>query len=159
LTSFILDTLNAFTARESIHLPSADEIPEAAVLNFYLRSKVSAHVSIFQLNELPIPPLEAKQKQMLSAAAGKLSKKPDDVKERAKLEVFVARELCCLSLDDWKHPTGTFTFGGDSESKADLDEIIRLSIAEWGQVARKPRGSVYGCIDLTDSKPARNRAC
>jgi hypothetical protein len=51
-----------------------------------------------------------------------------DVKERAALEVFIARELYGLSLEDWKHLTGTFTFGG-GDSKAELDEIIRQSFA------------------------------
>jgi hypothetical protein len=56
---------------------------------------------------------------------------PRDVKERAALEIFIARELYELSLDDWKHLTGTFTFGSDSETKAELDEIIRQSLALW----------------------------
>ena len=58
-------------------------------------------------------------------------KNPRDVKERAPLEVFIARELYGLSLDDWKHLTSTFTFGGDSETKAELDEIIRQSLTLW----------------------------
>jgi hypothetical protein len=61
--------------------------------------------------------------------AEKLSKKPGDVKERAALEAFIARELYGLDAADWEHLTGTFTFGGDSESKQELDEIIRLSKA------------------------------
>jgi hypothetical protein len=56
----------------------------------------------------------------------RLSKKPEDVKERAKIEAFIARELYGLSLEDWKHLTGTFMFGGQSASKAELDEIISL---------------------------------
>ncbi len=54
------------------------------------------------------------------------------MKERAALEVFIARELYGLGAADWAHLTGTFTFGGDSDSKAELDEIIRLSRAGWG---------------------------
>jgi hypothetical protein len=57
-------------------------------------------------------------------------KNPRDVKEHAALEAFIARELYGLSLDDWKHLTGTFTFGS-GESKAELDEIIRQSLALW----------------------------
>ena len=57
---------------------------------------------------------------------------PRDVKERAALEVFIARELYGLSLEDWKHLTGTFTFGG-GESKAKLDDIIRQSLALWSK--------------------------
>lgn len=101
------------------------------ILNYYLRSKVSAHVNIFHVYELPIPSLDAKQREWLAKSAAKLSKKPDDFAERAKLEVFIARELYGLSREDWSHLTGTFTFGGDSDSKADLDEIIRLSTAHW----------------------------
>ena len=63
-------------------------------------------------------------------AAAKLLKNPREVKERAALEVFIARELYGLSLDDWKHLTGTFTFGS-GETKAELDEIIRLSLMPW----------------------------
>jgi hypothetical protein len=54
-----------------------------------------------------------------------------DVKERAALEVFMARDLYGLSLDDWKHLTGTFTFG-TGPTKAELDEIIRQSLVLRG---------------------------
>ena len=54
------------------------------------------------------------------------------MKERAALEVFIARDLYGLDAADWAHLTGTFTFGGESDSKAELDEIIRLSRAGWG---------------------------
>jgi hypothetical protein len=103
---------------------------DSFVLNYYIRNKVSAHVNIHQLNELPLPKLTAAQKKKLADSAAKLLKNPRDVKERAALEVFIARELYGLSLDDWKHLTSTFTFGG-GESKAELDEIIRQSLAIW----------------------------
>ena len=60
-------------------------------------------------------------------------KVPRDVKERAALEVFIARELYSLSLADWQHLTGTFTFGS-GDSKAELNEIIRQSLALWEKV-------------------------
>jgi hypothetical protein len=100
------------------------------VLNFYLRSKISATLNMFYMYELPIPKLSALQKKKLAEFAGKLLKNPRDVKERAALEAFIARELYGLSLDDWRHLTGTFTFGG-GDSKAELDEIIRQSLALW----------------------------
>ena len=100
------------------------------VLNFYLRSKISATLNMFYMYELPIPQLTAAQKKTLADSAAKLLKDPRDVKERAALEAFIARELYGLSLDDWKHLTGTFTFGG-GESKAELDEIIRQSLSHW----------------------------
>jgi hypothetical protein len=100
------------------------------VLNFYLRSKISATLNMFYMYELPMPELSAAQKKNLAEFAGKLLKNPRDMKERAALEVFIARELYGLSLDDWQHLTGTFTFGS-GESKAELDEIIRQSLALW----------------------------
>jgi hypothetical protein len=99
-------------------------------LNFYVRCKVSTGVSVHHLYELPVPELSAAQKSKLAEFAGKLLKNPRDVKERAALETFIARELYGLSPEDWQHLTGTFTFGG-GESKVELDEIIRQSIALW----------------------------
>lgn len=72
-------------------------------------------------------PLKMKK---LADAAAKLLKNPRDLAERAALEVFIARELYGLSLEDWKHLTGTFTFGSGT-TKAELDEIIRQSLALW----------------------------
>jgi hypothetical protein len=102
------------------------------VLNFYIRSKISANVNLFYLYELPIPKLIAAQKKKLSAAAANLLKDPHDIKERAALEVFIARDLYGLSLGDWQHLTGTFTFGS-GDSKAELDAIIRQSLALWAK--------------------------
>ena len=59
------------------------------------------------------------------------TRKSDDVNERAALEVFIARDLYGLDAADWEHLTGTFTFGGESESKQELDAIIRLSREAW----------------------------
>ncbi len=103
---------------------------DSFALNYYIRNKVSAHVNIHQLNELPIPKLSAAQKKKLADFAGKLLQDPRDVAERAALEVFIARELYGLALADWQHLTGTFTFGG-GDSKAELDGIIRQSLALW----------------------------
>ncbi len=102
------------------------------VLNFYVRSKVSTGVSVHHLFETPIPKLTAAQGKNLTAAATKLLKNPHDVPERAALEVFIARDLYGLSRDDWQHLTGTFTFGS-GETKAELDEIIRQSLALWAK--------------------------
>jgi hypothetical protein len=99
-------------------------------LNFYVRSKVSTGVSVHHLYELPIPNLDPPARKQLAGTADKLLKNPRDVKERAALEVFIARELYGLSLDDWKHLTATFTFGS-GPTKDELDEIIRLSLNLW----------------------------
>ncbi len=100
------------------------------IVNYYLRSRVSTSVSMFYIYELPIPKLSVLQKKKLADSAAKLLKNPRDVKERVLLETFIARELYGLSLEDWQHLTGTFTFGS-GESKAELDEIIRQSLALW----------------------------
>lgn len=101
------------------------------VLNYYIRNKISATVNMFYAYELPIPKLTAKQRERLAEGAAKLSKKPGDTAGRAKLEVFIARDLYGLDAADWEHLTGTFTFGGESESKRELDAIIRLSREGW----------------------------
>ena len=103
-------------------------LSNSLVLNYYIRSKVTTHVSLFQFLELPVPEIKPTTRKRLVSCATKLLKNPRDVKERAALEIFIARELYGLSLDDWKHLTGTFTFGS-GETKAELDEIIRLSLA------------------------------
>ena len=99
-------------------------------LNYYIRSKMSATVNMFYIYELPVPRLTSAHKQKLAACAAKLLKDSHNVKERAALEVFIARDLYGLSLDDWKHLTGTFTFGS-GPTKEELDEIIRQSLALW----------------------------
>jgi hypothetical protein len=103
---------------------------DSLTLNYYIRSKMSATVNMFYIYELPVPEVSAAQKKKLAEAAAKLLKNPRDVKERAALETFIARELYGLSSDDWKHLASTFTFGS-GESKAELDEIIRQSVALW----------------------------
>lgn len=100
------------------------------VLNFYIRSKISATLNMFFMYELPVPKLTAAQKKKLADSAAKLLNDPRAVSERAALETFIARELYGLTKDDWKHLTGTFTFGG-GESKAELDDIIRQSLKLW----------------------------
>ena len=52
----------------------------------------------------------------------------------AALEVFIARNLYGLSLDDWKHLTGTFTFGSGT-TKEELDETTRQSLVPWSRSA------------------------
>jgi hypothetical protein len=104
------------------------------VLNYFVRSKVSAHVNIHQLYELPVPELTLAQKKKLAESAAKLLRKPRDVRERAALEVVIARELYGLSFEDWQHLTGTFTFGSGA-TKEELDEIIRQSLVLWKTAA------------------------
>jgi hypothetical protein len=53
-----------------------------------------------------------------------------DAKERARLEVLVAREAYGLDADDWLHLTGTFTYGS-GDTKAEMDEIIARSREPW----------------------------
>ncbi len=100
------------------------------VLNYYVRNKVSTGVSVFQLYELPIPKLAGKLRARLVAAAEKLLASPHDVKERAKLEVVIAKEVYGLDIDDWRHLTSTFTYGS-GDSKGELDEITARSLELW----------------------------
>jgi len=99
-------------------------------LNFYIRNKMSATVNMFYAYELPIPNLADKLRVMLVAGAEKLLADPHDVKERAKLEVLIARDAYGLEAADWQHLTGTFTYGS-GDTKAELDAIIARATAEW----------------------------
>jgi hypothetical protein len=100
------------------------------VLNYYIRNKISANVNLFYLYELPIPKLADKLRAKLAAAAEKLLALPHDTKERARLEVLVAREVYGLDAADWQHLTGTFTYGS-GDTKAELDDIIARSRELW----------------------------
>ena len=55
---------------------------------------------------------------------------PHDTKERARLEVQVAREVYGLDAEDWQHLTSTFTYGS-GDTKAELDDIIARSRELW----------------------------
>jgi hypothetical protein len=100
------------------------------LMNYYVRSKVSANLNISSIEELPIPKLADKLRAKLVAAAEKLLASPHDTKERARLEVLVAREVYDLDAADWQHLTGTFTYGS-GDTKAELDEIIARSRELW----------------------------
>lgn len=120
---------------EQVHL-DVDEarsflaLLNSLVLNYYIRSKISATLNMFYMYELPVPKLSAAHKEKLAESAAKLLKNPHDVPRRAALEVFIARDLYGLSREDWQHLTGTFTYGSGG-TKAELDEIIRRSLALW----------------------------
>lgn len=107
-------------------LLSLSAILNSLTANYFMRNKVSANLNISFLEELPIPKLSDKLRTKLAAAAEQLLAEPRDVKERAKLEALVARDVYGLDTGDWQHLTGTFTFGGGA-SKAELDEIIGRS--------------------------------
>ncbi|MFH1052381.1 MAG: N-6 DNA methylase [bacterium] len=121
-------------------------------LNFYIRNKISANLTMNFIYELPIAGASEEIKQEIIAKGFSLlyrksnKKQYNDLKKelnvevdeskdlaelRAELEVLIARDLYGLNLDDWKHLTSTFTFGGKSETKQELDEIIKISCEIW----------------------------
>lgn len=116
--------------KQDIHLLLG--LANSLTLNFYIRSKVSAHVSAFQFLELPAPKANALQKQKIGDLVNELLKKPRSINERAELEVIIARDLYGLSRSDWTHLTDSFTFGSGA-TKEELDEIIRLSRLLWSK--------------------------
>jgi|GEM_PF-3262912 len=93
---------------------------------------ILAGMQVFESNKAVGVPCRSflRLRARLVAAAEKLLADPRDVKERAKLEVLVAREVYGLVAGDWQHLTGTFTFGGGA-SKAELDQVIALSRAAF----------------------------
>ncbi|HEY3875586.1 MAG TPA: N-6 DNA methylase [Candidatus Kapabacteria bacterium] len=116
-------------------------ILNSLTLNYYIRNKISANVSISFLYEMPVPKAKAALKtrivelsrQLLLASdtkgyfseLGKV-KKIDPISARAELEVLIARDLYGLDVKDWEDLTSTFTYGSDS-TREELDSIIAAS--------------------------------
>jgi len=122
------------------------------VLNYYIRNKISTNLNIFFVNELPIAEASDIDKQRIIELGFNLlyrkSNRDDfeDLKNelkieidetrdlaemRAELEIIIAKNLYQLNKSDWEYLTSTFTFGGASETKAELDKIIALSREMW----------------------------
>ncbi len=122
------------------------------VLNFYVRNKITAHLNLFSINELPIAEASDIDKQRLVELGFKLlyrksnrddfedlknelkieiDERRDLAEMRAELEIIIAKNLYQLNKSDWEYLTSTFTFGGASETKAELDRIIALSREMW----------------------------
>ncbi|MCX6154838.1 MAG: hypothetical protein NT007_11840 [Candidatus Kapabacteria bacterium] len=49
---------------------------------------------------------------------------------RAELEILIAKKLYNLTSSDWDYICSSFVFG-ETDTKAELDEIIRLSKEYW----------------------------
>jgi len=119
-------------------------------LNYYIRNKISANLSMTFMYELPFPLVKDIQlyKQIVELGFNllyhssnaklygalakelkiKTTKNFDAVKTRAALEVLIAKELYGITKEEWKYLTSTFVYGDASETKKELDEIIKESI-------------------------------
>ena len=113
-----------------------------------MRSKISSHSSMFKVYELPIPEADENLLKIINKKSFNLlshfnekelyedlrrelefkAEKIDSIKERAELEVIIAKELFKLNKDDWEYLCSTFIYDGDSVTKKELDKIIALSI-------------------------------
>jgi len=125
-------------------------ILNSLVLNYYIRNKISATLNMFYTYELPIPEVDETVKNQIvekgftllyaksdSALYEELRQEleisPIDTEKlnlerlRAELEVIIAKQLYKLSVSDWQYLTSTFTYGGDSATKKELDQIIEIS--------------------------------
>jgi hypothetical protein len=121
-------------------------------LNYYIRNKISANLTMNFIYELPIAEAtEELEKEIIQKGFSLLYKKSnspdfDDLRKelkvevteeqdlaklRAELEILIARGLYGLDKSDWEYITSTFVYGGDSDTKAELDEIIRYSLEIW----------------------------
>lgn len=133
---------------DKIDLVYIMSIFNSLTLNYYIRNKISANLTMNFIYELPFPETTKKHKDNiaklgLSLLYNKSNKKvykkfvtetglnineeQDLVKIKAELEVYIAKELFKLSKSDWEYLTSTFVYGGDSPTKKELDEIIRYS--------------------------------
>lgn len=117
-------------------------------LNYYIRNKISANLTMNFIYELPIPgENEAVKKELIRKGMQLLVAKSvpglfeglaeevgetfdtgiDEIETRAGVEVLIARDLYGLSPEEWEYITSTFIYGDQSESKQELDRIIARS--------------------------------
>ena len=122
------------------------------VLNYYLRSKITSHASFYFIYELPIPEITETHRQVLVEKGAQLlyhindkrkykplmkelgvepEKKIDPIKLRGDIEIFIAKELYGLSKEDWEYITSTFVYGGESETKKELEQIIQYTLSNY----------------------------
>ena len=116
-------------------------------LNYYIRNKISANLTMNFIYEMPIATSNEIEKQKIVELGFSLLYRKsnkiefEDLKNqlgieidyskelellRAELEVLIARDLYKLSPKEWDYVCSTFKYGG-GESKVELDEIIKLS--------------------------------
>lgn len=140
---------NQVSSKEILFLMS---LFNSLTVNYYIRNKVSANLNMFFIYELPIAEANSELKEKISSFAFNLlyeksnkgdfedlkselkadiKKDADLIEMRAKLEIIIAKELYGLNLDDWKYICSTFTYGAESDTKAELDAIIQKSIEIW----------------------------
>lgn len=124
-------------------------------LNYYIRNKISANLTMNFIYELPIPTATAGQASaILHHAVSLLARHDPDgafddlghalrvapdttadpVQLRAALEVLIAKDLYGLTAGDWKYLTATFVYGSPSSpTRQELDQIIRVSREMFGK--------------------------
>lgn len=117
-------------------------------LNYYIRNKISANLTMNFMYELPIPQMTSKQKEYLIKSGFTLlyeksekklftklkkqlgieaEKNVDTINLRAELELYIAKQLYGLDNKDWRYITSTFIYGS-SATKEELDKIIEYSL-------------------------------
>lgn len=124
-------------------------------LNYYIRNKISANLTMNFIYELPIASSDTEiRRRIIELGFNLLYKKsnPEDYEDlrtelalkiderndlaliRAELEVIVAKKLYGLEKSEWEYITQTFIYGSESDTKAELDEIVRFSIELWDNI-------------------------
>jgi hypothetical protein len=118
-------------------------------LNYYIRNKISANLTMNFIYELPIPAAaEAQRAAVIQRAFSLLARRDsagafdelsdrlgltpdlhtDPIQLRAALEVLIARDLYGLTAGEWTYLTSTFVYGSPtSATRQELDAIIRAS--------------------------------
>lgn len=116
-------------------------------LNYYIRNKISANLTMNFIYELPIAEAgeedrakiirlgfsllyrksnRADFEDLRTELGVEVDEETDLAQIRAELEVIIAKNLYGLDKSDWEYLTSTFVYGG-GDTKAELDEIIRIS--------------------------------
>jgi hypothetical protein len=144
--------------RSNLDVLFISSILNSLTLNYYIRNKVSANLTMNFLYELPVPAVQdsvkhsiAEQGFMLLAAnaqgkefdelgaelgvSGSFAMRGGEeaIMRRAGLEVQIARDVYGLTAEEWQHIVSTFSYGGDSDTKQELDAVIAASLTLFTQ--------------------------
>ncbi len=143
-----------YTTKDVKQLLYMTSLFNSLTLNYYIRNKVSANLTMNFLYEMPIAEADAKLQSRINALAISLLlrkskrinfsglieqagvvaiKGKSDIEMRAELEIIIAKYLYSLTYEQWDYVCSTFVFGG-SDTKVELDEIIKLSKEKWNDL-------------------------
>jgi hypothetical protein len=98
------------------------------VMDYYIRKRVSANINPYSLYELPIPEASDELKKQIISYAQALMHNSSDRKQRAEVEILIAKVLFKLSKEDMEHILDSFVYGNIDK------ELIKLILYKYDEL-------------------------